>query len=102
MKTFYIHKHHGPGKMPNRHPRGFTVKITPNGLDENTVFLRGAMCSPKDQFSKKEGRSQADKDDFTIVRKRHVPMLLAKLSATCHFDMESDETNWYYIYKYML
>ena len=98
FKPFFVHKFRQPGKLPNRFPRAFTAKIAPDVSDPRKVTMSVTFCAPKDQFSKKLGRSYADKAPAEIVNKRDVPKLLAVCAATCNFDPQ----DWTYTYKYML
>lgn len=75
FKSFFVHENRGPGKLPNRFPRGFTAYIAPN--DERTVKLSIAFCSPKDQFCKRTGRDTAQATQPVVMNKREVPQALA-------------------------
>ena len=101
FKPFFIHRHHLPGKLPNRHPRGFTAYIE-EAQNSNHVLMRVALCSPKDQYSRKEGRSFARVAVQETINKRHLPRILAGLEYMCELSDTINENNWYYIYKYVL
>lgn len=98
FKPFYVHKFRQPGKLPNRFPRAFTAFISPNSGDDRKVDMQVTFCAPKDQFSKKQGRSYAAKAPVETFNKRDVPKILSVLAATCNFDGQ----DWTYTYKYML
>ncbi len=101
FKPFYVHWHFGPGKMPNRTPRGFTAFISPH--DDTHVKMQVAFCSPKDEFNKKKGRSYAEQAVVELVPKRRVPLMLAGCANVCDsiYDYHVEQ-HWYYIYKNML
>ena len=80
MKPFYIHiNFNKPGKMPNKHPRAATVLVqaAPNGAD---AHVQVALCSPKDEFCKREGRSYADKAEIESCRIRDLPHILSSIA----------------------
>lgn len=101
FKPFFVHSHHKPGHRPNRAPRGFTAYIEPT-QDNRTVVMRVALCSPKDQFSKKEGRSQALISKHEIINKRRVPHMLSCLEHVCELNYIIDEQKFYYVFKHMM
>lgn len=99
FNTFYIHKNRGPGKLPNREPRGFTLMVSPHA-NQRLIECRGAFCSPKDQFSKKEGRSRAALADVKLIKKRELPRLLYAMDAYAKGD--TTESDWNYTLKYVV
>lgn len=101
FKPFFVHHHHQPGKLSNRHPRGFTALIE-DAADNKYISMRVALCSPKDQYSRKQGRSYAQQSRQELIPKRDVPRILAGLEYICELSDEITESNWYYVYKYML
>ena len=90
FKPFFIHRHHAPGHLPNRSPRGFTALISPAintdqiGVNDRMVNMQVTFCSPKDQFVKKEGRRLAALAKIETLNKRDVPRMLAALSKVTH------------------
>ncbi len=101
FKPFYIHRHHLPGKLSNRHPRGFTAYIE-EAIDSSFVNVRVALCSPKDQYSRKLGRQQAQISVQEVINKRELPKILAGLEYLCELNHKIDEHAWYYVYKYIV
>ena len=101
FKPFFVHRHWGAGKMPNRHPRGFTLYVQPTE-DSKVVLVGTAWCSPKDQFCKKTGRSQAQAAQGMLINKREVPFNIAINEFHCGLSDMVVEANWNYIYKYLL
>lgn len=101
FKPFYIHCHKGPGKLANRNPRGFTVKISPSD-SEREVNIQLTMCAPKDQYSKKEGRSFAEAAPAEKYNKRKVPAILAFLAGQCDIRDKAKEQDWMYTLKHMI
>ena len=99
FKPFYVHHTKGPQKMSNRYPRGFTLQVSPSE-NPRMVQVRGAFCSPKDQFSKKQGRSFAAVAEMREINKRKLPMLLASMCEAC--GQEYYEEQWYYVLKYVV
>lgn len=100
FKPFFIHRNHAPGKMRNSHPRGFTALVSPTN-DPRKVAMAVTFCSPKDEFSKKEGRKQAnDLNKTEIINARAVAGLLASCATLCHLDTR--EQDFHYVYKHML
>jgi hypothetical protein len=113
FKPFFIHHHHAPGHRPNRAPRGFTALISPHYDESNDqmvcadprmVTMRVALCSPKDQFVKATGRSQAAIAHAETLNKRDVPRMLHSLSALCEIDSApwNSEADWYYVLKHLI
>ena len=105
MKDFFIHKNKGPGKMPNRAPRGFTAHVCEDHIEHNKVKLSIAFCSPKDEFNKKLGRENAIAKEHKVVKKRDIPYLIAAAWAICLEDEQNMPyyvRNYYYLYKFML
>jgi hypothetical protein len=105
FKPFYIHAHRGPGKITGGGFRGFTVHISPNEADPRSVFVRATICSPKDQFCKKEGRSQVATKIGHPLNKRQLPEYLALLDLAM-WNVEHDkrwiEKNYLYVLKYVI
>lgn len=114
FKSFYIHRHHPAGKLPNRAPRGFTALISPatttfefggdiTNVDHRHTFMQVAFCSPKDQFNKKEGRKFAAQAKVEKINKRDVPRMLAALSQVTQHDWDEQmEHNWYWVLKHLI
>ena len=75
FKPFYIHRNHVPGKMNSKFSRGFTLKVSPCDTDNKLVLVQGTLCSPKDEFCKRLGRSSADQTKAEKMNKRNVPRL---------------------------
>jgi hypothetical protein len=107
FKPFFVHRHHGPGKLPNRSPRGFTMLVSPcldpvgNPLP-HLVHVQTAWCSPKDQFCKRAGRSQAQIATLERLNKRKLAFEIAMNEFHCNLTDVVNEASWNYIYKYML
>lgn len=102
FKPFYVHENSGPGKITGRSPRGFTIKVSPNGDDPRSVVVQGAWCSHKDEFNKKTGRSQADIAESKVINKRKIPHLVATMVNLVYASKHFHESNYYYLYKYVL
>lgn len=102
FKPFFIHSNHAPGKMSNRHPRGFTAYVAPDDTDDHVVSMRVAFCSPKDEFNKKIGRYQAERAYEEVVNKREVPTILAALNKIINKSDTIDTKEWNYVFKFML
>lgn len=100
FKPFYIHRYHQPGKLPNRHTRGFTAFVSPINGDNQHVQIQASLCSPKDQFSRKLGRQHAETTTAEVIRKRDLPNILALLDRTR--GVESSEQNFMYTLKYIV
>lgn len=100
FKPFFIHRNHAPGKMSSRQSRGFTLKISPYPEDDKIALVQGTLCSPKDEFCKRLGRSQAEQSKPEKINKRDVPRLLAAMSASCGWAEDSREYN--YVLKYFI
>ena len=100
FNTFYIHKNRGPGKLPNRAPRGFTLMVAPHATNERLVECRGTFCSPKDQFSKKEGRSRCATAEVKLIRKRELPTLLYAMDN--YAGGNTSASDWNYTLKYVV
>lgn len=81
FKPFYVHINpYACGKLPSGAKfRGATVKVSPN--DETTVYVQTTMCSKRDPFCKKEGRSYAEKATEVVMNKRRVPAYIGELEA---------------------
>jgi hypothetical protein len=90
--------------FPSRHPRGFTVLVSPVDGDSNSheCYMQGAWCSPKDQFSKKEGRSYALKSEAVKVNKRQLPFILANMAEHARLTNQATDSSWYYVLKYVV
>lgn len=101
FKPFYVHLNKGPGKMPNRTPRGFTAKVSPHPDDPRKTIMQGTFCSPKDEFNKKQGRATADKAVTTEINRRDVPRMLAAMAQVCGYEMHTDRT-YLYVLKNMV
>lgn len=100
FKPFYIHRYHQPGKLPNRHTRGFTAMVSPITEDNSKVRVQAALCSPKDQFCKRLGREQAARNSSMDIPKWQLPRVLAALKTTT--GVESTESDFYYTLKYVV
>lgn len=81
FKTFYIHNHkHGGKKQESHLKRGFTVIVSHVEDDYTRAKVQVAFCSQMDNFSRKEGRSQAAAHDEQLVLKRDLRHVLAEFS----------------------
>ena len=99
FKPFYVHCNRGPGKLPNRSPRGFTAKVSPHPTDSRLAVMQGSFCSPRDEFNKKKGRSQADIAVTKDIKLRDVPRMLEAMDQVVHgYSMQS----YLYVLKNML
>ena len=117
FKPFYIHRHHPPGKMPNRNARGFTALISPcvieqfdpesgekigERVDHRQVNVQVAFCSPKDQFVKELGRQFAMSAKIETINKRELPELMN----TCENEMwefhREARGHWDWILKHVI
>jgi hypothetical protein len=103
-KPRFVHYHVPCGPWPRRKPRGFTALLTPLGNGKVEVGL--TFCSPRDTWTRKEGREWAEKATPMIIEVNKLPELLAtcvnvvrygKLKATVEFEWQS----WDYILKYV-
>jgi hypothetical protein len=106
FKPFFVHfnrpvtKH--DSNMRRSRPRGFTAYIQPSELDRH-VQVQGAFCASKDEFHKKEGRSQALASDIVAINVRQLPAMLASLANGCglYADERVDEQSYMYVLKYV-
>lgn len=64
------------------------------------VEVRGAFCSPKDQFSKKLGRSFAAAAPSKLIHKRRLPDMLAAMEQVVAGHGYTE--HWYYVLKYVV
>lgn len=107
FKPFFIHfsrpvtKH--DSNMRRSQPRGFTAYITPTDK-ERTVLVQVAFCASKDEFHKKEGRSQALKADQVEFNPRQLPSILARCANACGLYAEErlSDAEFLYVLKYVL
>lgn len=99
FKTFYIHYNVGTGKLPNQKPRGFTMEVMAH-KNPRLVEVRGAFCSPKDQFCKKTGRSYAAAAQSQLIHKRRLPNILVAMQTVVMGGGHVDD--WYYVLKYVV
>ena len=65
------------------------------------VEVRGAFCSPKDQFDKKKGRSYASAAPSKLIHKRRLPSMLAAMEQVVT-GYVSEDSNYYYVLKYVV
>jgi hypothetical protein len=100
MRKFYVHHNYGSGHLNSRFARGFTVLVQPDPDNPRNALVQGAWCSPKDNFCKKTGRSQAEKANVLSINKRKVPDLLVKMSQKTYFHVGDGAFD--YLFKYML
>ena len=100
FKPFYIHRNHVPGKMNSKFSRGFTLKVSPYPEDNKLALVQGTLCSPKDEFCRKDGRSQADGTKAEKINKRDIPRLLVQMSKSCGWDESTNDYN--YVLKYFI
>jgi hypothetical protein len=105
FKPFFIHKHHNPGKLPNKRARGFTMLIQPHdnaGMEKDPFYVEVsvAFCSPKDEFRKSEGRSVSAAAEKKVLPMRRVPRLLVELAKLS--GIHTEERDWNYVYRHML
>jgi hypothetical protein len=103
FKPFYIHFSRPVRKTDSsklRHmPRGFTAYIQPSALDRH-VQVQMAFCNPKDEFSKKQGRSYAQAAKIEAINPRELTRLLSAAKECCGRLSWPDE--YLYVLKYML
>ena len=105
FKDFFIHYNrpvaHSDSSKLRHSPRGFTAKISPDPINERNAFVQVTFCSPRDEFIKKEGRSQAVDQEAVSFNKREIPGVLAKCANTCEYhDMQ--EHDYMYVLKYVV
>jgi hypothetical protein len=74
--------------------------VAPHATNERLVECRGTFCSPKDQFSKKEGRSRCATAEVKLIKKRDLPQLLYAMDYYAGGD--TCEKDWYYTLKYVV
>lgn len=96
FKPFYVHYNRGPGKLPNRTPRGFTALVSPHPDHAHLAVMQGTFCSPKDEFNKKEGRSRAVVATMMEVKRREVPRMLSAMENVV-YGTDIDKA-WSYMY----
>ena len=102
FKPFFTHIKRGPGKLPNRQPRGATVYVQPDLQTPGNVLVHTVWCSPKDEFNKRLGRERSINTFPISVPARRLPEHLSQTEKSIfpeHFAMEQD---FYYLYKRML
>jgi hypothetical protein len=103
FKPFYVHIHRQPGRMSPSYSRGFTVKVSPDRVEPHTMCsLQVAFCSQKDQFNKKIGRETAETKEPVIVSKRMLPHHLTQLADKVGGKGWYTESEFQYLYKYVL
>lgn len=103
FKPFFVHQYHQSGKMPNRHPRGFTVFVSPDQHVKGNVLVHTAWCSPKDEFNKKKGREAAMNTWPVSMSPKAVPKhVSACMDTTFGTNQPTDEQDFYYLFKRML
>ena len=112
MKPFFIHynrnKRRDDAGWLKHIPRGFTAFIQEHQTDPHSVRVQVSFCSYKDEFSKKQGRTEAELANTEIVNKRSLPKLLQSCNLACHLPRHSldkaelDGTSYNYVLKYML
>lgn len=100
FKPFYIHGFNEPGNVSSRFARGFTLYVKPDEENERYVLVQGAWCSPKDQFVKKMGRSQALMADQEHINKRELPDFVNKCYDACNLESKVWDHN--YLLKYVI
>lgn len=105
FKPFFVHYNRNITKNSHgweKHsPRGFTAYIQPDPNNLRNVLMQLTFCSPKDQFSKKEGRSQVHQTKVEIVNKRDVPKMLAGATSLVE-NRRLLDSRYYYILKYVV
>lgn len=102
FKGFFVHLNRGPGKLPNRNPRGATIYVEPDTQVKGNILVYTAWCSPKDEYNKAVGRERSI-NTFPVSME---PKLLPVHVANCHRNVWSSvhahESDFYYLYKRML
>lgn len=103
FKPFFVHVQTFHRKPYNKHtPVGFTAYVSPNN-NPRLCNLQVTFCSPKDQFCKKEGRSQAMQAPVEVVNKRDLPMWVARCNDVLYRKAEWTPSNtYYYLLKYVV
>lgn len=106
FKPFFIHynrpviKSYEPCRL--RHaPRGFTAFITPDKENDRNAMVQVTFCSERDEFTKKEGRSQAVLAEAVSFNKREVPDVLARCAKSCEYH-DMTEQDYMYVLKYLV
>lgn len=83
FKPFFVHVNFNkPGKMTHKHPRGYTLYVSPSDKGENLCQVGIAVCSPKDEYVKREGRRIAQEDAAIALNKRLLPGFVANIANT--------------------
>jgi len=100
FRPFFIHGFNQPGPLSSRCARGFTLLVSPNPDDSRQVRVQGTWCSPKDQFTKKLGRSYATNAQPEVLNKRNLPRLVVDSYAAC--GLETTEQDQLYLLKYVV
>jgi len=102
FKPFYVHFNMGPGKLNAAHPRGYTLRVSPDHLSNREVVVQGAWCNPKDEFNKSIGRQTADVAEQMTINKRKLPELCATMANKCFGYEEYDQMAYYYLLKFVV
>jgi len=103
FKPFFIHINSGPGKLPNRQPRGATVYVQPDLQTPGNVLLHTAWCSPKDEFNKRLGRERSINAFPVSVSARQLPKHLAQTQKSVFpYLLVLQEQAFYYLYKRLM
>lgn len=83
FKPFFVHVNFNkPGKMTHKHPRGYTLYVSPSYKGENLCQVGVAVCNPKDEYVKREGRRIAQEDAAIALNKRLLPGFVADLASS--------------------
>lgn len=102
FKSFFHHYNLGPGKLPNNAPRGFTMHVKPDRVEDNKCWVSVAWCSPKDEFNKKTGRSCALGKEYKLINKRQLPGIVAGCHGVVWDTNNVMPDSFYWILKYVV
>lgn len=101
FKPFFIHgcrnKKWTDSGVLRHAPRGFTIFVHPSDT-ERCVDISWALCHYKDEFSRKNGRTQAYSAEMTKINARDLPRFIEKLAKKAH----CGHSNYDYVLKYVV
>jgi len=99
FKPFFVHLNpYPPGKLGGKHPRGATIYVSPDPDNAQNAIMQATFCNPKDQFCKKEGRSQAMQGTKVSFNKRKIPEMVGKVAMVVHHEESLPFFTHYYNY----
>lgn len=105
FKSFFVHYNRpvtkGDSSKLRHSPRGFTAFIQPDVENERNVKIQVTLCSPKDEFLKKDGRSQAVLAESVSFNKRELPYVMAQCANACEYH-DMTEQDYMYLLKYVV